>query len=257
MSPKFSIVMPAFNSERYIQSAVESVLNQTESSWELLIVDDASRDSTVEIIKKYEDSDRRIAVYVRDKNGGAGVARNAGIEASKGRYIAFLDSDDIWYSEKLEKQGEAFERTGASLVYGAYDVAKHPYGPVERTVLAPHVLRYADLLVGCPVGCLSAAYDVERVDKKYMPILRQRQDWGLWMRVLRSFDYGVGIQESVACLRLRSDSLTASKLRATRYTWRLLRDEAELGWGRAAYGVTRHLCSAALRQFKPNEGGRS
>lgn len=253
---KFSIVMPAYNSARYIQRAIESVINQTEDAWELLIIDDASQDATVDIIKRYEESDSRIRVFVRTNNGGAGIARNMGIEASCGRYIAFLDSDDIWYAEKLEKQAEVFGSTGASLVYGAYGVAKDPCDRVERYVWAPRVVKYADLLAGCPVGCLTAAYDAQKVGKKFMPELRQRQDWGLWMRVLRSFDYGIGIQEPVACLRVRSDSLTASKMRATRYTWRLLRDEAGLGKARAAYGVCRHLSSAAWRRVRATESGR-
>jgi teichuronic acid biosynthesis glycosyltransferase TuaG len=247
--PLVSVVTPCFNVAAYVGEAIRSVQGQTMGDWEMLLVDDGSTDRTLEICQDAASSDRRIRVFPVEENAGPAIARNYAIREARGRYVAFLDADDIWYEDKLEQQLEAFNGTGASLVYSSYDVMDEFGNEILRTVRAPATVRYRDFLTGCPIGCLTAAFDAGKLGKVYMPQLRRRQDWGLWMRVLRRDENAVGLPDSLAVLRIHGGSLTANKALTTYYTWRLLRDEAGLGPMAATYGVLRHLGSAAGRRL--------
>lgn len=247
---RVSIIMPTHNCESFVSESIQSILFQDFKSWELIIVDDDSKDFTKEKIYDFAQKDSRIRTLYNEVNQGPAVTRNKGIKAASGRYIAFLDSDDIWYPKKLSVQLEEMERTDTGLVYSDYDVFReNPNKPI-RTIHCPQTVRYKDFLRGCPIGCLTAMYDTAKVGKVYMPDLRQRQDWGLWMRILRECDKGAGIKTPLAALRVHSDSLTADKFKATKYTWQLLRQEADLDPFRAGFGVLSHLSTAALRRLR-------
>lgn len=245
-----TVIIPAYNSEQFLTESIHSVQQQSLTNWELVAVDDCSTDSTHKILQAYSEEDSRIRSFRNNKNSGPALTRNRAIEAASGRYIAFLDSDDIWYPTKLSAQIDLMKRTGAGLVYTDYDVFRKDANNPLRTIRCPQTVRYKDFLRGCPIGCLTAIYDTEKVGKIYMPELRQRQDWGLWMRILRKCDMGVGINTSLAALRVHNSSLTANKFRATKYTWQLLRQEADLDPFRAGFGVLSHLSTAALRRFR-------
>lgn len=248
-APTCSIITPCYNSEAYLGSAIESVKSQSTADWELLLVDDYSTDSTPEICQAAQSADPRIQHIRLNKNSGPAIARNSGIFFAQGRYIFFLDSDDIWTSHKIERQLQAFEDSGAALCFSWYDVIDNE-GAYLRTVRSPRKVSHRDFYRGCPVGCLTAGYDREKVGVIYMPELPMRQDWGLWLRVLEQSEVAVGIQESLAFLRVHEGSLTSNKLRASYYTWKLLREEARLSRTKAGYGVCHHLLTAALRRIK-------
>lgn len=249
-TPTFSVIMPAYNAAATIDDAIASVQAQTRADWELIVIDDASQDATHACVAARADADPRLRLLTREHNGGAGRARNAGIKAARGRYIAFLDSDDQWYPHKLAVQAQALAATNTALCYAGYNETDRQ-GRIARRIAAPPRTTYRDLLRGCPIGCLTAVYDTARVGKLYMPELRLRQDCGLWLRILTSGEVACGLPQVLAIRRRRSGSLTANKLVAARYMWHLLRQEAGLAPWSAAYGVVRHMAAAAARRYSP------
>lgn len=246
--PSVSIVMPTYNSAAYVCDSIDSVIGQDFCDWELLVVDDASVDGTPDLVRERYAHDGRVVLHALAANKGAAFARNVAIEAAKGRFIAFLDSDDLWRSNKLAVQIPLLESSDACLVFSAYDVFTGSGRQLGRTVAAPERLVYRDLLWGDPIGCLTAMYDTEKTGKVLMPDIRMRQDWGLWLRLLRGGRLGIGVQQSLAMLRLHPHSLSANKWRAVRFNYHLLRTEARLSPPRAALGVCSHIAKALGRR---------
>lgn len=186
---KVSIIMPYYNAAEYIYETVESIINQTFKDWELIIVDDCSpAPETIETLHKVVDMDERIHVLHAKVNGGAGCARNIGIENANGRFIAFCDADDWWYPTKLEEQLQWMEENGHELTCTWYEDANEKLEPYYTMKQAPKH-SYDDLISGCNIGTPGVIFDTKRIGKKYMPQLRRAEDWGLWMTILREVDY--------------------------------------------------------------------
>lgn len=245
-----SIITPSYNAENFIANTIESVLLQTYQSWELLIVDDASPDNANELIEKYSLQDSRISLIKLDRNSGAAVARNAGIAAAKGRYIAFLDSDDRWLPDKLDKQLSFMRKNDISFSYTAYEKLDED-GTVVATVGIPLKVNYKNLLKVCSIGCLTAMYDTQKLEKVYMPLIRKRQDLGLWLRILKITPYAYGLDEVLAQYQLRDDSISANKYDAAKYTWRLYREVEAMTIPVAAYYFSHYAVNGVLRTKLP------
>ena len=245
-----SVVTPSYNAEKYISSTIDSVIAQTFCDWEMLIVDDCSQDSTSFLIERYAEKDSRIKLISFDVNSGAAVARNAAIHAARGRYIAFLDSDDRWLPQKLEKQLAFMEKNGIAFSYTAYEKLDYS-GSVAGSVNVPLKVSYKDLLKVCSIGCLTAMYDTEKIGKIYMPLIRKRQDVGLWLRILKDTPCAYGLNEVLAQYQLRPDSISANKLNAAGYTWRLYRDVEKLSIPVAAYYFAHYAINGLVRAKFP------
>lgn len=216
-----SIIMPAYNSAHMIVSSIDSVRQQDYSHWELLITDDGSTDSTVELVQQLADIDPRISIEVNPVNSGAGFSRNQSINRSKGKYIAFLDADDLWLPNKLSTQVAYMEQTGALFSYTAYQ--KFSDAGLGGVIMPPTRVTHHQLLKGCVIGCLTAMYNAEVLGRQTMPLIRKRQDMGLWLKLLKLCDEAHGIPEVLA--QYRTDSgMSQNKLNAARYQWRLYRD---------------------------------
>lgn len=186
---KVSIIMPYYNAAEYIFETVECVINQTFKDWELILVDDCSpAPETAEVLEKVKGMDSRIRVLRALLNGGAGCARNIGIEEAQGRYIAFCDSDDWWYPTKLEEQLKWMEENGYELTCTWYEDANEKLEPYYTMKQAPKQ-SYKSMISGCNIGTPGVIFDTKRIGKKYMPRLRRAEDWGLWMTILREVDY--------------------------------------------------------------------
>lgn len=184
-----SVVMPYFNAAQYIEETVSSIINQTFGDWELIIVDDCSTaPDTADVLKKVATFDERIKVMRAERNGGAGIARNIGIEAAEGRYIAFCDSDDWWYPTKLEEQLAFMKENGYELTCTYYEDANEDLSPYYVMKQADKQ-SFRDLLCGCNIGTPGVIFDTQRIGKKYMPSLRRAEDWGLWLTILKEVDY--------------------------------------------------------------------
>ncbi|MDE7256747.1 MAG: glycosyltransferase, partial [Clostridia bacterium] len=159
MSGLVSIIMPNYNCEKYIGETVESVLNQTYTNWELLIVDDCSADNSLEIIKGFAEKDARIKVFVNEKSSGAAASRNRAIREAGGKWIAFLDSDDLWTADKLEKQIKFMEDNGYHFSCTDYDHINEQSEPLNVKVTGPKKVNRHKMFNYCYLGCLTVMYD--------------------------------------------------------------------------------------------------
>lgn len=222
-----SIIMPSYNSAATILQSVESIQKQSYENWELLITDDGSQDETVGIVRKLCRDDGRIHLEVHPENRGAGEARNSSIRAARGRYIAFLDSDDLWLPTKLELQIDFMREKQAALTYTWYQ--RFDGDKLGRVVRAPLSVTFRQLLTNNVIGCLTAVYDVDKVGKVFLPQIRQRQDMALWLRILSQGEIAHGLPKCLSTYRTDSGR-TSNKLRAMGYQWRLYR--SVLGYSR-------------------------
>lgn len=245
-----SIITPSHNSLQYIIGTIQSVLRQTFSDWELIIVDDCSTDKTVELIKSFAADDLRIRLIQLSENSGAAVARNAAIKVAQGRYLAFLDSDDLWLPDKLEQQLAFMQENNHPFTYTAYDQVDES-GEVISHIGASDKVAYIDLLKKNSIGCLTAIYDTDYFGKVYMPLIRKRQDLGLWFRLLKMTDYAYGLNKTLAQYRIHTDSISANKTSAAKFTWRLYRDVEGLSLLKASYYFSHYAVRGLLRTKAP------
>jgi teichuronic acid biosynthesis glycosyltransferase TuaG len=245
-----SVITPSHNCSAFISETIQSVLLQSFSDWEMIIVDDCSSDNSVEVIQPFVEQDSRIKLIQLSENSGAAVARNSAIEAAQGRYIAFLDSDDLWLPNKLEKQLAFMQANDYPFSYGAYDKIDEN-GQVFGHIGVPDRVFYSDLLKMCSIGCLTAMYDTAYFGKVYMPLIRMRQDFGLWLRLLKKTDYAYGLNETLAQYRVRNDSISANKANAAKFIWRLYRDVEGLNLIKSSYYFSHYVVRGLLRTKAP------
>jgi len=217
-----SIVIPVFNSEKFIGAALDSVLSQTALSWEALIVDDGSSDGSVEIINAYVKKDPRFRLIQMSVGGGAAKARNAAIRQSQGSYIAFLDSDDLWMPDKLSTQIAAMSFAGAAMSCTAVDVIDDE-GVVSGERHVPGLIDYSLLLRRTPIVTSSVIIDVARVGRLEMPDIIRRQDLALWLKIIRKAGPALGVDKVLGSYRVHEGSLSRNKLVSAIYTWRVIR----------------------------------
>lgn len=227
MEPLVSIITPSYNSKDFIGETIESVLNQTYKNWEMIIVDDCSKDLTQEYLKEFQERDFRIKVLYLEKNVGAGVARNLAIKEAKGKYIAFLDSDDLWNSEKLLKQIEFMQKNRYDFTFTKFQKISEDSKEYKMIVNAPRVLTYNKNLYYNHIQTSTVIYDQETLGKIYMPEIRKRQDYGLWQKILEKTN-GYGLNESLMLYRLRKNSISANKIELFKWQWKFYREVIEL-----------------------------
>ena len=232
---KVSVITPVYNSSRFIEQSIRSVLDQTYDDLELILVDDCSSDNSASLINDFVKKDSRVRFIQLDVNSGAAVARNRGIEEASGRYLAFLDSDDLWLPEKLEHQVRYMQETGAAFVCSAYERMDEDGANTGEVVRPPLRITHCDLLKSNTIGCLTAMYDAEKLGKVYMPLLRKRQDYGLWLRLLRKVDAVHCLPEVLASYRVRSGSISSNKFEMVKWHWRLFREVEGLSLHRSLY----------------------
>ena len=211
---KVSIITPIYNSERFIKQTVDSVLQQSYANFEFIIIDDHSQDSSFDIINSYKD--KRINIIRLKENVGAGAARNEGIKRANGKYIAFLDSDDIWHKEKLKKQIDFMTFENVVFCFSSFYLIDEQGSRVSKYLKALEKVDYKMMLKNNYIGCLTAIYDCKALGKIYMSEERKRQDWGLWLRILTKTKVARSIPEPLAYYRVRKDSLSSNK-------WQLLK----------------------------------
>lgn len=227
MNNLVSIITPSYNSSFFIDKTINSILAQSYKNWELIIIDDCSRDNSCELIQHYVDQDPRINLIRLETNSGAAVARNVGIENATGRFIAFLDSDDIWLPEKLEKQVQFMLENDYALTYTRYHQVNEN-GELVGELYFPPQINYRKLLKTCVIGCLTAMYDTHKLGKVYFPLIRKRQDFAMWLKILKQIDYAYCVPEDLASYTVRSDSISANKWKAAKFNWKLYRDIEQL-----------------------------
>lgn len=224
-----SIITPSYNSSKYITQTIESVLSQSYTNWEMLITDDCSTDDSVQIIESFSEKDSRIKLFKLEKNSGAGVARNNSIKESKGQYFAFLDSDDRWMPDNLERKVSFMRETGCSVVYSSYLTCSEGGENLGIVVCRKHETAFS---IKCDdkMGALTFMYDMSKVGKLYMPIIRKRQDWCYKMMVMQIAKDAYGIKEPLGIYRLANNSLSRNKRGLVKYN--ILSYQVTLGWSK-------------------------
>ena len=230
MNELVSIITPVFNSEKYISDSIKSVISQTYHNWELFIVDDCSNDKTFEKIKIFNDD--RIRYIKLDKNSGAAVARNKALEKVKGKYIAFLDSDDIWKPEKLEKQLTFMIDNNVGFSYTGYEILKDGK---NKVINVPLKLTYGQFMKNTVIGTLTVMINKDIVGDIRLVNVKKDHDSMTWAKLLREGNIAYGINESLAYYRKVEGSISNNKFMAARTHWDNCRQIEKLSIPRCLY----------------------
>ncbi|MTH17847.1 glycosyltransferase family 2 protein [Flavobacterium sp. LC2016-01] len=224
MNDLVSILIPTYNTEKFIRATLQSVQNQSYSNWEMILVDDASTDQTVAIIEEFAQNDNRIKLFRLEKNSGNGFARNIALEKASGKYIAYLDADDLWFPEKLEKQVQFLKTKNLPFTFSFYDCIDDDGNDLKRRVETPVPLTYKQLFFCNYVGNLTAIYDAEFFGKIKLESSQKRQDWRLWLTILKQIKTAEAIPEPLAFYRIRKDSISSSKFKLIKHNFGVYRE---------------------------------
>ena len=238
MSEKLvSIITPTYNCAKFISQTIDSVLAQTYSNWEMIIVDDLSQDNTKEIVSEYIKKDPRIQYHLLSENSGAAVARTEAMKLANGAYMAFLDSDDIWTPDKLERQISWMTENKYAFSCTAYEQIDEESNLLNRVIKTVPKTDYNRVLLDCPVGNSSVMYDVERMGKFEVPNIRKRNDDALWLQMLKKEKYIWGMPDVLMKYRIRQNSISSNKLKVIKYHWILYREIEHLSVLRSAFHI--------------------
>ncbi len=246
-APAVSVVTPVWNAAGTLAETVASVRAQSFGDWELILVDDASGDGSPALARALAAADPRSRVLTLSENGGPAAARNAGIRAAAGRYVAFLDADDLWRPQKLARQIGFMRERGHALTFSAYRRIAADGRPLG-IVRPPARVDRADLLKGNVIGCLTAVYDAGILGKIEMPPLRRRQDFGLWLEILSRVPHAHALPEVLADYRVHPGSLSADRLGALRATWTLYREWERLSRPAAGWYLAHNLARGLAKR---------
>lgn len=247
MEDLISIITPTYNCGRFIAETIESVLAQTYTNWEMIIVDDCSTDNTKEIVRSYIKQDSRINYFCLEKNSGAAVARTKAMEIAKGDYMAFLDSDDLWLPTKLEIQINIMKKNHWNFTCTDYEQIDEKSKSLNKIIKCKSIVDYNRLLLDCPVGNSSVMYYVNEMGKFKVPNIRKRNDDALWLQMLKMEEFIYGINETLMLYRIRSNSISSNKFKLIRYHWILYRNIEHLSILRSSFHIIYWIIIKILR----------
>jgi len=215
-----SIITPLHNSEAFISDTIQSILNQTYTNWELLLIDDYSTDNTVTIVNRFLSKNKNIRLIKNKTNLGAAISRNKGIMEAKGDFIAFLDADDLWKVTKLEKQITFMQTSHCAVSFSSYELIDEAGKPLNKLVEALPMLTYKKYLKSNYIGNLTGVYNAKVLGKITSSNLRKRQDWVLWLNAIKaSGNPALGILESLAYYRVRENSMSSNKVTLLKHNY--------------------------------------
>ncbi len=247
--PAVTIITPSFNASRFIRETIESVKAQSFGDWELIIVDDCSSDDTRMIVEKESIVDNRIILHKLERNSGAAVARNTAIHLAKGRFLAFLDSDDLWLPDKLEKQLAFMKENNAAFSFTAYRVMSEEGVPTNKVVQVLPYVDYRMLLKNTIIGCLTVMLDLDKLGPVQMPNIRAKQDTGMWLSILKKGHRAYGIPTGAAHYRSVKGSISSNKVKAVYKMWRLYRDVERLNPVHAFWCLINYAKNALFKRL--------
>ena len=247
--PLVSIITPVYNAERFLSDTIKSVQNQTYKNWEILLIDDCSKDNSAQIIKEFQKYDNRIKYIKLKKNSGASVSRNEGIRNAKGRFIAFVDSDDIWKPEKLEVQVKYMLENNLGFTFTSYRYMKEDGELTNKVAKAPSKINYNGLLKNTIIGCSTVVIDTDIVEYFEMPLVRRGQDTATWLQILRKEKYAYGIDKDLVDYRLVGESLSSNKIIALKRTWNTYRNVEKLGLIKSSYVFCFYVFNAIKKRI--------
>lgn len=247
--PLISIIMPAYNCEKYIIEAINSVIKQTYVNWELIVIDDGSKDNTVKIIKEFSSNEIRISFFQNDENQGVSITRNKGISIAKGDWIAFLDSDDIWEKTKLEKQMEYAKRTSSEFLFTGVSYINESGKPFKGIFEVTNEVTYKKLRVQNVISCSSVL-----IKKKFFNIIKMdrddlHEDYAVWLRILKTGLTAHGINEPLLIYRISRNSKSGKKIKTIKMTYKVFRFIGINPIG-SSYFMFRHIMGSVLKYKK-------
>ncbi|MDX1753791.1 MAG: glycosyltransferase family 2 protein [Salinimicrobium sediminis] len=222
-----SVIMPAYNAAGYIAESIRSVQQQSFEDWELLVIDDASKDGTSEIVEALRAEDSRIKLHVLPTNQGAGFSRNIGIKAATGDYISFLDADDLWKPHKIQTQLDLMKNENVQVCFSSYELIDERGKSLQKQIKALQFLPFKKLKKANYIGNLTGMYNASELGKIFCPLIRKRQDWGLWLLAVEKAGFAKGIEEPLAIYRERENSISGNKIEMLQYNYRVYREVLE------------------------------
>ncbi len=212
MNDLVSIITPTYNCGKFIAETIESVLRQTYENWEMIIIDDCSTDNTKEIVEEHAQRDKRIKYHLFDINSGAAIARTKAMELASGKYMAFLDSDDLWIKDKLERQLSFMNRNQYSFTCTSYEQINENGNPLKKIIKSKKRTNYNGVLLSCPIGNSTVMYNVDKLGKFTVPNIKKRNDDALWLKILKKENYIYGMPDILMKYRIRSNSISVINL---------------------------------------------
>ena len=230
-----SIITPMYNSGEFIKYTIDSVINQTYKDWEMIIVDDCSTDISPEIVKSYLENESRIKYIRTDKNRGVSNARNTALKNANGQYIAFLDSDDIWDKEKLEKQINFMKEKDCVISFTSYELIDEENKKLNKVVRVVESIDYKTLLKGNILGCLTVIIDKSKLDFEIKMSGVRHEDYALWLSILKRGYIAYGIDEVLAQYRKSLTSLSGNKVKSAMWTWNIYRNVEKIPLHKCIY----------------------
>ena len=223
-----SIITPVYNAEKFISKTIQSVINQTYKNWELILIDDCAKDDSANIIAGFTANDNRIKYYKLGQNSGAAVARNTGIQKALGRYLAFLDSDDLWLADKLEKQMDMMIKGSYSFVFSAIKIIDENGAIIKDVISVPQRVSYNMLLKRTVIATSSVLLDRCKIGNFTMPLRRSGQDYATWLMILRKISYAIGINDGLVLYRKSTTSLSSNKFKSIKQVYSIQTEDEQL-----------------------------
>lgn len=233
--PLVSIITPAYNAERFIADTIKSVLNQTYANWEMLIANDCSRDNTAGIVERYSANDCRIKMINAEKNSGVSAARNLALNKAVGKYVAFIDSDDCWMPDKLEKQIAFMLSKDIVFSFTSYRLIDEKGVSLNRYVYSKPIMKYQDVIKNTLIGCLTVMINIEKAGPLNFPLIPHTEDTMAWAEILKRGFIAYGMPEVLSLYRVSTDSMTAKKMKMAKLQWDTYRDYCKYGVLKSTY----------------------
>ena len=245
-----SIIIPVYNAASYLEETINSIQEQTYSNWEAIFIDDCSSDNSYNLIKKYQKEDKRIKLIKNKTNSGAAVSRNNGINHAEGDYLCFLDADDKWHPEKLEKQINFMQELNCEFSFTGYQFADEKCNPNGKIVSVPDKINYQQALKNTTIWTSTVMFDMGKLTKDdiHMPNIKRGQDTATWWKVLKKIEYAYGLNEVLSYYRRTNNSLSANKLTALKRTWNLYRNVEHLNILSSFYNFCWYCFNAVRRR---------
>lgn len=248
--PLISIITPVYNAERFLTQTIDSVLNQTFDNFEYLLINDCSTDRSVVILEQYQNQDKRIKVINNVENSGAAVSRNAGLAQARGRYIAFIDSDDYWMPEKLVTQLTFMQKFNHAFTYTDFSLISEEGAILKEQVHVPEVLDYEGLLKNTAIACSTVMIDTQVTGAFQMPLVRKGQDTATWLMLMRQHQLkAYAVQEVLSNYRQVKGSISSNRLGALKRTWHTYYHLEKLPFYKALYYFSHYVVNAIKRRL--------
>lgn len=244
-----SIITPSYKSKKFIKETINSVINQTYNNWEMIIVDDCSPDDSAMYIEDIIKSEQRIKLIKLNKNLGAAEARNKALEVAKGKYIAFLDSDDIWMLNKLEIQIDFMKKNNFAFTFSEYTPFSEDGKINYNTINVPKSIDYTTYCKNTIIGCLTVVIDKEQTGDFRMPNIRSSHDMALWLLIMKRGFKAYGLDENLAKYRLVSTSNTSKKWKAAKEVWDVYREVEKLSLATSSWYFVNYIVNAIKKRM--------